>query len=277
MPPLMSQVRRVARGIQRELWPSPERTMVQRFEREFLRRPRYAPGRITVPPYSIEYADAGSVWPQWEEIFLRGSLDFHTDAPAPRILDCGANVGIASLYFKRRYPKGRITAFEPDPNLAEMCRRNLEANGAADIDVQAAAAWTTNGQVEFVAEGSDSGAIASLDPSVQGRTVAVPAVRIRDWLHEPIDLLKLDIEGSELPVLEDCRDRLVQVRSLFIEVHEFDPARRITGTLFQLLADADFVFDLKSLVGLPWREPKLLSPFPDPSPVWAVMVRAWRR
>lgn len=276
MPRLMSQLKRVARGIQRELWPSPERAMMQRFEREFTRSPRYTPGRITVPPYSIEYADAGSVWPQWEEIFLRGSLDFHTDAPAPRILDCGANVGIASLYFKRRYPKARVTAFEADPSLAQICRRNLDANGAADVDVQAAAAWTTTGQIEFVAEGSDSGAIASLEPSVQGRRVAVPAVRFRDWLQETIDFVKLDIEGAELAVLEDCHDRLDVVRNLSIEVHEFDPARRITGTLFELLTDAGFVFDLKSLTSLPWREPKLPSPFPDPAPVWAVGVRAWR-
>ena len=46
--------------------------------------------------------------------------------------------------------------------------------------------------------------------------------------------------------------------------------------MFQLLADAGFVFDMKSLVSLTWRTPRLVSPFPDPAPVWAVIVRAWR-
>ena len=84
MPTVMSQVRRVARGIQRELWRSPERTMLHRLEREFQRKPRYTAGNVAVGPYRIEYADAGSVWPQWEDIFLRESLAFETDVPAPR-------------------------------------------------------------------------------------------------------------------------------------------------------------------------------------------------
>jgi FkbM family methyltransferase len=251
--------------------------MLHRLEREFNRRPRYTPGSVTVGPYHIEYADAGSVWPQWEDIFLRDSLAFETSVPAPRILDCGANVGIASLYFKRHYPRAVITAFEADPNLAAICRRNLEANAGGDADVQAAAVWTAAGEIEFIAEGSDSGAIALLEPSVKGRRVGVPAVRLRDWLREPIDLLKLDIEGAELAVLRDCRDRLHHVRNISIDLHEFDPARRQTGELFQLLADAGFVFDMKSLVSLPWRAPQIPSPFPDPAPVWAVLVRAWRR
>jgi FkbM family methyltransferase len=273
MPTVMSRVRRVARGIQRELWRSPERTMLHRLEREFQRNPRYTAGSVAVGPYRIEYADAGSVWPQWEDIFLRESLAFETDVPAPRILDCGA---IASLYFKRRYPLATITAFEADPKLAAICRRNLHANAAGDVDVQAAAVWTTAGEIEFISEGADSGAIALLEPSVEGPKVGVPAVRLRDWLREPIDLLKLDIEGAELAVLQDCRDRLHQVRNLTVEVHEFEPARRQTGAMFQLLADAGFVFDMKSLVSLTWRMPRLASPFPDPAPVWAVIVRAWR-
>jgi len=277
MPTLRQHARRVARGIRRELWPTPEQAMVQRLEREFRRRPRYTAGTIEVPPYRIEYADAGSVWPQWEEIFLRDSLTFETSEPAPRILDCGANVGIASLFFKRRYPGARITAFEADPNLAAICRRNFDVNGAPDADVQSAAAWTSSGTIEFIMEGSDSGAIASLEPAVTGTRVSVPAVRLRDWLTERIDLLKLDIEGAELMVLEDCRDRLHHVRNISIDLHEFDPAHRQTGPVFQLLSDAGFVFDVKSLVSLPWRPPQIPSPFPHAAPVWAIQVRAWRR
>ena len=276
MPTLTSQLRRVAGGIRRELWASPERRMLRRLEQEFGRAPRYTRGAVAVGPYNLEYADAGSVWPQWEDIFLHGALDFTAGGATPRILDCGANVGIASLYFKRRYPRARITAFEADPNLAAMCRRNLQANSASDVDVQASAVWIENGRIEFVAEGSDSGAIASLDPSAAGQRIAVPAVRLRDWLDEPIDLLKLDIEGAELAVLQDCRDVLHQVRNVTIDLHEFDPAHRQTGDVFRLLTDAGFTFDMKSLVSLPSRTPDLRSPFPKPAPVWAALVRAWR-
>ncbi len=178
---------------------------------------------------------------------------------------------------RQRYPRATITAFEADPVLAAICRRNLAANAAADVDVQAAAVWTADGDIEFICEGADSGAIASLDPPVLGEKQVVPAVRLRDRLREPIDLLKIDIEGAEVPVLEDCRAALHTVRNMVIDLHEFDPARRRTGQLFDLLAAAGFAFDIRSLSPLPWRAPHVQSPFPDPSPVWAVTVRAWRR
>ena len=129
---------------------------------------------------------------------------------------------------------------------------------------------------------------APLETSVTGARQQVPADRLRDWLDDPIDLLKLDVEGAELPVLEDCRDRLDRVRAITIDLHEFNPATRQTGAVFDLLAASGFLFDMRALVPLPWRAslpgpeaPGLPSPFPSPfrdaSPVWVATVRAWRR
>ena len=52
---------------------------------------------------------------QREEIFRREQYRFETDAPAPFIVDCGANIGMATLYFKSLYPDATVLAFEPDP------------------------------------------------------------------------------------------------------------------------------------------------------------------
>jgi FkbM family methyltransferase len=276
MPSVISEVRRVARGIRRELWPSPERAILQRLEREFARAPRYTPGCVAAGPYRVEYGDAGSVWPQWEDIFIHRTLLFETSVETPRILDCGANVGVASLFFRRRYPRASITAFEADPAISEICRRNLAANGAADVELVTAAVWTSRGETEFVCEGSDSGAVASLG-MIDGPVQTVPTVRLRDYLGERIDLLKLDIEGAELPVLEDCADVLGAVQAMTIDLHEFDPAHRQTGRVFELLAGAGFVFDQGHLARLPSRAPDTRSPFPDAAPAWAITVRAWRR
>jgi FkbM family methyltransferase len=273
---LTSHLRRFARGVQHDLWPTPEHAVLQELERRASREPRRTAGRIVIAPYQFEYADAMSAWPQWEDIFVHGSLAFEAQTAQPRILDCGANVGLASMYFKRQYPRARITAFEADPALAGMCERNLAANGAADVEVKAAAVWITRGTVEFVCEGTDSGAVASLDLSVSGARKQVPSERLREWLTEPVDLLKLDIEGAELPVLDDCRDRLQNVRAMTIDLHEFEPATRQTGVLFDLLAATGFLFDMRALVPLSWRAARVASPFPDASPVWVTTVRAWR-
>jgi FkbM family methyltransferase len=259
------------------MWPTPERAVLQQLEWRAVHEPRRRGGQVTVPPYRFEYVDAMSTWPQWDDIFIHQSLYFDTDVPSPRILDCGANIGLASIYFKRRHPRAKLTAFEADPRLASICRSNLAANEATEqVDVEQAAVWTAQGMLEFICEGTDSGAIALLDEPVQGSVMAVRSVRLRDWLDQPVDLLKLDIEGAELAVLEDCRDRLCNVRAMCVEVHESNAGKRKTGAIFDLLTGAGYVFDARALTPLPWRSPQVQSPFKDPSLNWVITVRAWR-
>jgi FkbM family methyltransferase len=274
---LASHLRRFARDVRHDLWPTPERAVLQELARRAAGEPRRTPGQISIAPYRFDYADAMSAWPQWDEIFIHSSLAFETHVQEPRILDCGANIGLASLYFKRRYPRARITAFEADPALAAVCRRNLAANSVSDVEVRDAAVWVGAGTVDFVCEGTDSGAIASFEPAVAGTKATVPSERLYDWLDETVDLLKLDIEGAELPVLDDCRERLYNVRAITIDLHEFNPANRQTGAVFDLLTSAGFVFDMRDLVPLPWRSSRVESPFSNASPVWVATIRAWRR
>ena len=106
--------------------------MLRELEWRAVHEPRRAGGQIAVPPYRFDYVDAMSTWPQWDDIFIHQSLEFDSDAPAPRILDCGANIGLASIYFRRRYPRAKLTAFEADPRLASICRRNLAVHASAD-------------------------------------------------------------------------------------------------------------------------------------------------
>ena len=112
--------------------------------------------------------------------------------------------------------------------------------------------------------------------AVTGANMQVPAERLYDWLNEPVDLLKLDIEGAEVAVLSDCRDRLCNVRSMTIDLHEFNTTHRQTGSLFDLLGGAGFTFDMRDLVPLPWRGSQPDSPFSNAAPVWVATVRAWR-
>ena len=229
--------------------------------------------------YRVAYADLLTLCPHWRGIFIDGSMRFESSRPDPRILDCGANIGLASLYFKRLYPAARITAFEADPVLAEICRKNMVANGAADVTVEAKAVWREDGEVRFQREGADSGAIEGTSSGLEAATVVVPAVRLRTLLtRERIDLLKLDVEGAEPAILEDCADALDGVASMLLDIHEFDPARRHTPALLTLLTSAGFLFSVSETIPLPWRAGHANgSPFPGDSAAWATTVRAWRR
>src|SRR5438045_4004967 len=90
---------------------------------ELLRLRRFAPrDRVTttLPGHRLVVPEPGAFLAQWNAIWERGHYAFSTTNPAPRILDCGANVGLASLYWKRTHPGARITAFEADPKIAAM-------------------------------------------------------------------------------------------------------------------------------------------------------------
>jgi len=274
------RARRKAGAIRRRLFESPEQAAWRRAWHRAETTPRFTPGRISMMEYDLQYSDLLSFCPQWQDIFVKRALDFATASPAPRILDCGANIGVASLFFRKRYPKARITAFEADPSLFALLDANLAANGAQDVERKHLAVWTAAGTLTFRSEGSDSGMIASLPGAVDGRSVAVPSVRLRDILEaEPaIDLLKLDIEGAEDAVLADCEPSLGRVRALIMDLHEFDAASRQVPRVLDLLARAGFTYAIDDFVPLTWREPTAdaRSPFPGRALTWAMTVRAWR-
>ena len=161
-----------------------------------------------------------------------------------------------------------------------MTKRNLERNGAGDVDVVHAALWTSNGQVTFRAEGSDSGMIDGLAGVVDAKSVTVPSLRLRDVLaNDRIDLLKLDVAGAETALLEDCEPVLDRVNAIIMDLHEFDPRDRQTPRIFASLARSGFVFSLDDMLLQHWRPPlsPSSSPFPDTPLVWTMTVRAWRQ
>ncbi len=272
-------IRRAAGAAYRQLFPTPEVAAWRHADQRAGTIPRHTPGSIRMLEYELQYADLLSFCPQWHDIFVEGALEYRAASASPRILDCGANVGLASLFFKRRYPAARITAYEADPSLFAIAKANLTANGAADVETINAAVWTSAGRVVFRAEGTDSGMIDGLAGAVDGSAVEVASLRLRDILAgERIDLLKLDIEGAEDAVLADCEPVLDRVDAIIMDLHEFAPAVRQAPRVLERLTRAGFVYVVDEFVPQPWRPPVTSSetPFPGKALVWSMTVRAWR-
>jgi len=164
----------------------------------------------------------------------------------PRIIDCGANIGATVFYWKKIYPDSKIVAFEPDPEIFEVLKTNCQESSSTTL-IQAGL-WTCEGNIEFLANGKDGGHIAELvdEIDLQKNKVVVPVKRLRDYLHEPCSMLKIDIEGAEVDVLKDCKDLLCNVENLFVEHHSFINKPQRLGEFFSLLEDVGFrlhVFD----------------------------------
>jgi FkbM family methyltransferase len=167
--------------------------------------------------WDLELIDDGMALAQIDQIVIRRLNDFVAATEEPRIIDCGANIGISVLNYKLRYPGARIVAFEPDRDIHEVLQRNLAKNGAAEVETVQAAVWTRAGYAPFVSNGTDGGRIATASRS--HNAVSVPTVDLNAYLTEPVDLLKLDIEGGEYLVVPHIAERLHLVKNLIVECH----------------------------------------------------------
>jgi FkbM family methyltransferase len=230
--------------------------------------------------YRISYVDLLTVAPQWKDTFVDEIHVFRAATEAPRIFDCGANVGIVTLYLKRMYPAARITAFEADPRIAEALSRTVAQNHLSGVDIVSSAVWDEPGQVSFVAEGADSGGIASEYRGGADRLISVPTVRLRDLIaaEEQIDLLKLDVEGAEHRVLADCEPELERVGAIALELHDFDPGCRRNAATRDLLSRAGFQYAHGGVVAVPSPDTDIIlrSPFPAGAVRWVERIYAWR-
>jgi len=56
----------------------------------------------------------------YEGIFLRNQDAFESETEEPVVLDVGSNIGLATLFFKRLFPRANVVAFEPDPQAYEL-------------------------------------------------------------------------------------------------------------------------------------------------------------
>lgn len=154
-----------------------------------------------------------------------GECTFKTYNPAPRIIDAGAHIGVMTLHFKNQYPNARITAFEPNPNTFKHLVDNIEGNGLRDVEAVNAALSDTEGETVLLGNpdeetrGNSIAAHWGRDVDEKG-TMKVKTVKLSDYLGEKVDFLKLDVEGVEYQVLKECGDKLRNIQTIELEVHE---------------------------------------------------------
>ncbi|TMQ53691.1 MAG: FkbM family methyltransferase [Candidatus Eisenbacteria bacterium] len=153
-------------------------------------------------------------------------------------VDVGANVGFYTLHLAKRVgPRGRVFAVEPDPRNASRLRRNLVLN-RFDGFVQVAEAAISDKDGRAALHRSDEthsgwGSLAA--HAGETSTVEVPTFALDSFLDargiDRVDLLKADVEGSEIELLRGAERSLRQgrFRYLFIEFNGVRLAERGLG------------------------------------------------
>ncbi len=172
------------------------------------------------------------------------------------IVDAGANIGMAALYFSIVYPRARIYCIEPDIANFKLLQKNVSPEQGRIILLEAAL-YDRDGEIGLVKEqwaynskidedGDHGGRGDRAGGSDRGdrladRRVVVPAVTMDTILDrfqlDRIDLLKIDIEGAEDKLFGGPTAWLEKVNTILIEVHRVEaigPIRkRLEGNGFR--------------------------------------------
>ena len=165
--------------------------------------------------------------PTYKKIFVDQEYRFDPKQCPSVIVDAGANIGLASIYWAARFPKAKIIALEPEASNYQMLTRNTSSYG--NIIPVCAALWDKNEEVEIVDPGvgkwgfltQKKGKVAegcgTSGTWVQGVTLDR---LMADYGLNRIDILKMDIEGSEKEVFADTTAWIDRVDVLMVELHE---------------------------------------------------------
>ena len=175
----------------------------------------------------------------------------------PRIVDLGAHIGSATLLLLERFPTARVLALEPQPETAALLRRTIAANGLdGQCEVRQAAAGVAAGHASM--DGSsllahlvraDTEEVVDLLPPLRKYQVdgAGPTdVEVVDVLPllAGADLVKMDIEGAEWPILADPRFASLKIAAVVLEYHpQGAPQADTLAAVRDMLGGAGFTVD----------------------------------
>lgn len=151
----------------------------------------------------------------WQRRELEAAIGALRDAgrlrPGGLFLDVGANIGAQTVYAMLSGAFAGAVAIEPDPHNFAILERNLAANSLADrVRAIAAAASAASGRLALSRHGNNYGG-HSVEPAFVPKpagALEVEAVSLDDLTHrmridpDEVALVKIDVEGHELAVLE---------------------------------------------------------------------------
>lgn len=201
--------------------------------------------------YTIYYHNSEEYHSLKNDVFRENSYEFETDNPTPLIIDAGANIGLSVLYFKKMYPGSKIIAIEPMPQNYELLENNVYENNLMDVITYPLAISHKSGNLTLhtdtennwhstasIVKGNWTGTqnTEEVEVKTQPLTYFINEA-LENFNAQFIDLLKLDVEGSEQKIIIPAK-RLIQEKVKFINC-EFHPhseqsLRKVVATLEEI-------------------------------------------
>ena len=146
--------------------------------------------------------------------------------PGDVAVDIGAHIGYFTLLLSRLVgEKGKVFAFEPDPDNFALLRRNAELNGLRNVVLESKAVSDAGGRIRLYRAEGNSGDHRIFDDSGRREAVEVDSVRLDDYFAGSgvrVDFIKMDIQGAE-PGAVRGMEALLRRSAGFRMVAEFWP------------------------------------------------------
>lgn len=133
------------------------------------------------------------------------------------ILDIGGHIGTLGALCCS-LTKGKVISIEADPGNFAYLKENKELNGFDNWEVLNYAAGATNGTIDICVNGPSSHVY---NGEVPEETISVPVVRLDDLIRYDIQVVKMDIEGSEISAIQGMERILESGPVVIFEVNGF--------------------------------------------------------
>lgn len=165
--------------------------------------------------------------PTYRQVFIDKEYDFEVERQPKVIVDAGANIGLASIYFANKFPGAKIISIEPEQSNFELLKENVSSY--SNIMPIHAALWHKNEEINLIDPGLGKwGFMTEMKNSpehLSGNTCSTVEAMTLDKIMkdnnlDKIDILKIDIEGAEREVFSDSSAWIDKVDSIIIELHE---------------------------------------------------------
>ena len=210
-----------------------------------------------IPPYKLRFFHYSIFLSLFEDMFLND--EYFVRLPKnPSIIDLGSEIGMSVCYFKSIYPEAKINAFEPDPESFRLLTDNVKNNNMKKVSLHNLAVANMKGRTSFFIDPVVDGSLTmSLSSSRQKRKVTVQVGLLSEYIKGPVDLLKIDIEGAELAVINNLvsSKKLSYINHMIIEYHHhIDPRINILSQLLTQLEKAGYGYQLRAKCTVPFQK-----------------------
>ncbi|TAH06044.1 MAG: FkbM family methyltransferase [Sphingobacteriia bacterium] len=182
----------------------------------------------------------------FRQVFVDQQYDIELPFHPLTIIDGGSNIGLAALFFSNRYPKAEVVAVEPSKYNFDTILENT--TDIPQIKVYNNGLWNKDIFLKITNDKGSENAFMVSETAIDSLG-AFPALSIETIMHKhdwkTIDILKLDIEGSEKEVFESNYEYwLPRTKAIFIEIHD-QMRKGASKSVFKAIGAYNFSFTMK--------------------------------